>query len=72
LNKEIISRIVEENENKPKEAKIKNKDLFFRWCQILCNSVSQPVCRGTPVCREILPSVPQIFLTSLLLFFCGK
>jgi len=43
---------------------------FISWVYA---SVSQPVCPGTLVCREIIPSVPQnFFWTSLLLFFCGK
>ena len=33
---------------------------YIRYLYILYSSGSQPVCRGTLVCREHLPSVPQL------------
>jgi len=36
------------------------------------SSVSQPVCRDALVCRELLPSVPPIFLSSWILLFFSK
>ncbi len=43
-----------------------------QWHHSLWGSVSQPVRHGTLVCCELLPSVPPICFSLLLLFFWEK